>query len=465
MRIAKATREGRHGKAKALQWILTHSFYAKLLAVKRVTSNRGASTPGVDNIILTSSKQKLQTAQSLKRKGYKPLPLRRIYIPKPNGKKRPLSIPAIGDRAMQALHLLALEPVAESILGKHMYGFRPKRCTADAIEQCFNALARKNSAQWILEGDIKACFDMVDFNWMLKQIPMDKTVLSKWLHAGFMEKNVFYHTQEGLPQGGIISPTIMNVVLNGLERVVAKNTKKPDKVNVIMYADDFIITGSSKEVLEQKVKPVVESFLKARGLELSEEKTKITHIDNGFDFLGFNVRKYDGKLLIKPARKNIKLFLAKIRKIIKANKTMKTAELIGLLNPKIYGWANYYRYSVAKEIFRYVDSCIFRAIWRWTMRRHYPKKGKRWVKDKYFRTKGANRWIFFAKVKDKQGKSKYKDLARALTIPIKRHIKIKADANPYDPAYKDYFKSQNGLMSYVLERVGIESNHYQSFNV
>lgn len=203
MRIAKAYREGRYGKAKSLQWILTHSFQAKLLAVKRVVQNKGGKTPGVDKIVWKTSSQKMRAALSLQRRGYQAQPLRRIYIPKKDGRKRPLSIPAMKCRAMQALHLLALEPIAECKADRNSYGFRPKRSTADAMEQCFSALAKKGSAPWILEGDIKACFDKISHPWLKDNIPMDKMILDKWLTAGYIDESTYHQTEEGTPQGGL----------------------------------------------------------------------------------------------------------------------------------------------------------------------------------------------------------------------------------------------------------------------
>lgn len=200
MRIAKATRERRWGKVKALQWLLTHSFAAKLLAVRRVTQNTGRNTAGVDGVIWKTPAQKWRAAQSLHRRGYQPLPLRRIYIPKKNGKRRPLGIPCMGCRAMQALHLQALEPVAETLADPNAYGFRPKRSTADAIAQCFIVLSRKTSAQWILEGDIKACFDRISHPWLQSHIPMDKRILGLWLAAGYMEEGNVYPTEAGTPR-------------------------------------------------------------------------------------------------------------------------------------------------------------------------------------------------------------------------------------------------------------------------
>ena len=344
MRIAKAIREGRKGKAKALQWILSHSFYAKLLAVKRVIGNKGNKTPGVDGALWNTDTKKMDAVNQIQRRGYGPSPLKRVYIAKKNGKQRPLGIPCMIDKAHQALHLLGLEPISEMQADKNAYGFRPKRSAADAIEQCFKVLSRKVSAQWILEGDIKSCFDAIGKKWLLNHIPMDKQTLEKWLTAGYIDKGIFYHTEEGVPQGGIISPTLMLLTLRGLEKAIKQAA--PDhsnKINVIAYADDFVVTAASKEVLESKVKPAIEAFLRERSLQLSQDKTKITHIDVGFDFLGFNIRKYSGKLLIKPAKQNVLGFIRNIREVIKKNKATSAGNLIGILNPKIRGWGNYYR--------------------------------------------------------------------------------------------------------------------------
>ena len=351
MRIAKAVQQEKWGKVKALQWLLTHSHHAKLLAVKRVSSNAGAKTSGIDKVRWQTPKQKYEAVKSLRRRGYKAQALRRIYIPKKNGKLRPLGIPTMRDRAMQALYLLALEPVAEIQADKNSYGFRPKRSAADASQQCFLSLCRKTSPQWILEGDIKACFDEISHSWLMENVLTDKTILQQWLKSGYMQRGVFYDTESGTPQGGIISPVLANIALDGLEEVVKQAIRKGDKVNVIRYADDFVITAASKEILEEKVKPVVVAFLAKRGLQLSEEKTRLTHIDDGFDFLGFNFRKYNGKLLTKPSKQSIKTFLANIRTLIKSHPTIKTEHLIWLLNPKLRGWANYFRHVVSSKVF------------------------------------------------------------------------------------------------------------------
>jgi RNA-directed DNA polymerase len=442
MRIAKATREGKYGKVKALQWILTHSYYAKLLAIKRVTQNKGCKTPGVDGIVWRSAIQKLKAVKLLKRRGYQPQPLKRVFIPKKNGKQRPLGIPTMLCRAQHALYLLALEPVSESISDDQAYGFRPKRSCADAIEQCFNVLARSDSALWVLEGDIKACFDMISHDWLLQHVPMDKVILEKWLKAGYIYDGQLHPTKSGTVQGGIISPTLLTIAMSGLNDAIKSVVKQSDKVNLVTYADDFIITGSSREVLETNVKPLVERFLKERGLELSIEKTVITHIDDGFDFLGFNIRKYNGKLLIKPAKRNVLIFLENIRLIIKRNATAKTENLIHLLNPKLRGWANYYRHGVSSKTFGLIDHNIFQAIRKWAKRRH-PNKSSNWIDKKYFCQVEYDNWVFNAGIKEVvKGRYGLLRLFKMHLTKIVRHVKIRGDANPYDPKYKSYFEKR-----------------------
>lgn len=299
-RIVKATQQGRWGKVQALQHLLTHSFSGKIIAVKRVTENDGNKTAGVDQILWKTPQEKMNAVSTLKQRGYRPLPLRRVYIPKSNGKRRPLGIPTMRDRAMQALYLLALDPVAETTADPNSYGFRKERSCADAIGQCYNALAKRTSASWILEGDIRACFDQISHTWLLTHVRMDKVILRKWLQAGYMEKSVFFPTQEGTPQGGIISPVLANLALDGLEKRLREKyptvgsgmrVGKQAQVNLIRYADDFVVTGRTQTLLEHEVKPLVEQFLRERGLQLSAEKTRLTHIEDGFDFLGQNVRK------------------------------------------------------------------------------------------------------------------------------------------------------------------------------
>jgi RNA-directed DNA polymerase len=275
---------------------------------------------------------------------------------------------------------------------------------------------------------------------------MDKSILEKWLKAGYIYEGQLHPTKSGTVQGGLISPTLLTITMSGLNDAIKAEVTQADKVNLVTYADDFIITGNSKEVLENKVKPLVERFLKERGLELSMEKTVITHIDNGFDFLGFNIRKYKGKLLTKPAKKNVLAFLENVRTLIKKNATAKTENLIHLLNPKLRGWANYYRHGVSSETFSLVDHNIFQAIRTWARRRH-PNKGSNWIDKKYFCQIEYDNWVFNAGMKSvKKGRYGLLHLFKMHLTKIVRHVKILGVANPYDPKYNSYFeKREQGL--------------------
>jgi RNA-directed DNA polymerase len=404
LRIAKAIRAGKYGRAKALSWLLTHSRSAKLLAVKRVTENKGAKTPGVDNQLWRTDRQKYAAVQNLKRRGYRPLPLRRHYIPKKNGKLRPLSIPTLRDRAMQALHALALKPIAETVGDRNSYGFREGRSCADAIGQSFCALAKSYAPVWVLEGDIKSCFDRISHSWLLANIPMDARILRQWLEAGYWEKGRLFPTQEGTPQGGIISPVLSNLTLDGMEKAIRSRIRiRRDQVNFIRYADDFIVTARTKQTLEEIVKPVVVAFLAERGLELSEQKTTITHIETGFNFLGQNVRKYRNKLVIKPAKEGVKALVQKARECIKGCLGQTAETLIAKLNPIVRGWANYHRYVCSHSTFWKADGVIYHQLLRWAKRTH-PNKSYGWLKQKYF--SHAGQFGFFARKRTSTGESK-----------------------------------------------------------
>lgn len=451
VRIAKAWSEGRYKKAKNLQRLLLKSYYARMLAIRRVTTNKGSKTPGIDNIIWKSPQSKMKAVDQLGKGNYTPIPLKRRYIPKKDGKKRPLGIPSMPCRAQQALHLATLEPISETVGDRNSYGFRPKRGTADAIGQCFIVLARKDAPQYILEGDIKACFDEISHSWMLEHIPMDKNVLRKMLKAGFIEDGNFHETNSGTVQGGCISPTIANMVLDGIEDHLRKTFErrlKAHKVHVIRYADDFIITANSKEFLEDDIKPALVDFFGVRGLRLSSEKTIVTHIESGFDFLGQTIRKFKNKLIIKPSDKSIKSLLDKARDICRKHKEVKTGYIIKTLNPIIRGWANYHRHVVSSVVFSKIDSEIHNILWRWAKRRH-PTKSLSWIKEKYFKSYKGRNWVFSNDPKDKEFPPR---LFRASEIKIKRHIKIQQDANPFDSKWELYFerreKYRGGMIGY-----------------
>jgi RNA-directed DNA polymerase len=431
-RIVKAVRAGSWHHVRCLQRLLANSFAAKLLAVRRVSSNRGKSTAGVDGIVLETPAQKWRQAQQLNAKDYKPKPLRRIYIPKKNGKRRPLGIPVQADRAEQALELLALDPVAETLADRCSYGFRPGRSAQDAMAACFQVLCQKTSAEWILEGDIRGCFDHLDHDWLVERVPTDQGKLRAWLKAGYLERGMFHPTAEGTPQGGIISPAAANMALDGLAECLKTHVRDRHKVHLVRYADDFIITGNSRLLLEEEVRPVVAQFLEQRGLELAEEKTRIVSIDQGFDFLGFNIRKYSDKLLIKPARSSIAAVKDKAREIIGAGHGLPQGILIRRLNPVIRGWGNYYRHVVSKDVFNDIDHAIWRMTWNWAKRRH-PQRARKWVKDRYYARKEGYEWVFT------DGSV---ELFRMLSIPIRRHVLVRGASNPYDPAHASYFAAR-----------------------
>ncbi len=282
---------------------------------------------------------------------------------------------------------------------------------------------------------------------------MERSILKKWLKAGYMEEHRLCPTEAGTPQGGIASPVLANMTLDGLERFLQERLPKRwegrrIKVNLVRFAADFIITGQSQVFLLMVVKPLVEAFFQERGLELSQEKTIVTHIQDGFDFLGQNVRKYDNKLLIKPAEKSIRKLMEKVRQIVKSHPQAKAVNLIRLLNPVIRGWVQYHRHVVSKEIFSLIDHGIFEILWQWATRRH-PNKNAQWVRKKYFRSFKGHNWIISGKATDKQGKQRETRLYSASQTPIQRHIKIRAKANPYDPAWEVYLE----------KRLGAKMNH------
>jgi RNA-directed DNA polymerase len=433
-RITKAVINGNWNLVKRLSYLLTHSHYAKLLAVRKVIQNKGKRTAGIDGELWSTPKSKMNAALSLSDKHYKARPLKRVFIEKyGSDKKRPLGIPTMYDRAMQALYALALDPIAEVTSDKRSFGFRKFRSTHDACEQIFGCTCRNNSAQWILEGDIKGCFDNISHQWLIDNIPMDKSILKQFLKAGFVYENSLFPTKAGTPQGGIISPILANMTLDGIESLlVDKYHRHPKsgkitvqqrakhKVNFVRYADDFIVTTKTKEIAEE-AKELIKNFLTDKGLELSDEKTLITHIDDGFDFLGWNVRKYKGKLLTKPSKKSIQKVTEKISNSIKEGKTLTQEVLIDKLNPIITGWSNYHQGVSAKETFSMLDNRIWNILWKWAKRRH-PMKSRTWIVNKYWHTKGTRNWVFSTT------KNQLKLMSDKRII---RNPQLKVDKNPY----------------------------------
>lgn len=477
-RIAKATREKKWHLVKRLQYLLTHSYHAKLLAVKKVTTNKGKRTPGIDGEVWTEPATKMRAVIKLTDRRYKAKPLKRVYIEKKSKKaKRPLGIPCMRDRAMQALYALALEPVAETTADNNSFGFRKYRSCKDACEYLFNSLAKKYSAQWVLEGDIKGCFDHISHEWLMEHIPMDKSVLRQFLKAGYISNKQMYPTEEGTPQGGIISPILANMVLDGIQETLHKKyhignqtgryscyKSSQTKVSYARYADDFIVTAATKEIALE-IKEIIKSFLIPRGLELSEEKTLVTHINDGFDFLGWTFRKFNDKLIIRPSKDSIKKFVAGISETIRKEGNVFTQDmLIAHLNQKIRGWTNYHQTVCSKKIFAAIDHQIFEILWH-NMKKKHSKKGRRWIARRYWKTIGNQKWRY-------AGDSQI--LLQLAKTPIIRHPRLKLDKNPYldrgyfvdrqykmgikfiRGKYKTVWKRQKGLCYGCGQPIGLE---------
>lgn len=432
VRIAKAVKAEKWSKVKRLQYLLTHSYYAKLLSVKKVTTNKGKKTPGIDGEIWSTSAAKMKAVYELTDVKYKAKPVRRVFIEKKGKKeKRPLGIPCMYDRAMQALHTLALEPIAEITADRNSFGFRSGRCAQDASAEIFGVLSQKRAAQYILEGDIKGCFDNISHQWMMDNIPMEKKILSQFLKAGYAYKGDLYPTENGAAQGSVIGPTLANMTLDGLQEKLyghfrkTKRQANKHKVNFIRFADDFIVTAANKQIAEE-ARSLIEEFLTPRGLELSEQKTVITEIHQGFDFLGWTFRKYKDTMIIKPSRKSVRSVFTNVHDIIKKGIAGKQDDIIIHLNPVLRGWANYHQSVCAKATFQRMGHQTFLYLWAWAKRRH-PDKGRHWRKDRYWENMDTRAWVF---------KTETHTLCNVASTPIVRHPRLKTDMNPFmNPEY------------------------------
>ena len=452
MRIAKAVRDKRWNKAKALQHLLSRSFAAKLLAVKLIVSNKGSRTPGIDRVTWKTPHRRWRATLALTSRNYRAQPLLRVLIPKKNGQLRPLGIPTLHDRAMQALYALGLKPIAEMTADSHSYGFRESRSLHDAIKQSFISLATKVAAPWILEADIKACFDCISHDWLLENIPLPKRILRQWLKSGYMSSSVFYETNDGTPQGGIISPILCNMTLDGLQAIVIKGQydKKRRKLNIIRYADDFIVTGASPDILLTDIKPEIERFLADRGLILSIEKTKLSHINEGFNFLGMSFKKFKHKLIVTPERSKAQTLRDKVKALLRQYRGVSFHVMLAKLNSVLRGWGYAYRHVVAKNLMSCLDVDVFMLVRKWLGKEHRSKTWA-WISKRY-RQRFGGRVDFCDSYANAKGVIKTVRLFRLADIPIRYHNKIQAKALLYHPDYWEYFSKRKQWHQNMAQR-------------
>jgi RNA-directed DNA polymerase len=451
-RIFRATQTGDFNRVRSLQKLMLRSHANTLLSVRRVTQvNAGKKTAGVDKMLVKTPEARGKLVDHLSTyQPWKAKPARRVYIPKASGRLRPLGIPTIIDRCLQAKVKNALEPSWEARFEGSSYGFRPGRGCHDAIEKIYG-LARPNKRKkWVIDADITGCFDNIDHRFLLQTIgPVPgRELIKQWLKAGFVDEEIFYDTEAGTPQGGVISPLLANIALHGMEKALGVKTDTRGLIvssrAVVRYADDFVVFCESKEDAEQ-AESTLQEWLGKRGLSLSQEKTQIVHLSQGFDFLGFSIRHYKDqtsksgyKLLIKPSKESVQKIRNKLRdewfNLLGSN----VNAVLKRLNPIIRGWANYFRTGVSSAIFQKLDHWMFLREHRYASRNH-PKKPMYWKKIRYWGRLNLDKkdnWVFG----DKQSGM---FLLRFAWCKIQRHILVKGTYSPDNPRLKTYWQTRS----------------------
>jgi RNA-directed DNA polymerase len=451
-RLFRAAQEGNLKKVRSLQKLMLKSYSNRLVSVRRVAQiNAGKHTPGVDKLVLKTPAARGSMVDHLAHFTlWKAKPVRRVYIPKASGKLRPLGIPVVADRCLQAMVKNALEPIWEARFEGSSYGFRPGRSCHDAIEKIYGLARPNKTKKWVLDADIRGAFDNISHEHLLKTIgPVPgKELIKQWLKAGYVEHGTFHATEQGTPQGGVVSPLLANIALHGMEEAIGvtydHRGQLIGKRAVVRYADDFVCFCETKEDAEH-VQSILTVWLKERGLTLSQEKTRIVHLTEGFDFLGFNIRHYPApltsrtgwKLLIKPSKESVQEMQKKLKDLWDEAQGGNVQAVLTKLNPVIRGWANYFRTAVAKEIFSKLDSWMFYKEDRYSKWTH-PNKPKDWRHRKYWGRLNLERrdpWVFG----DKQTGGY---LLKFSWFPIERHTLVKGTASPDDSKLKDYWKER-----------------------